>query len=116
VLPASHQDDGSGTGLTSQSAVDNPASVTLAGDCAGAPLSVDDILSIQASGPGGAGGRLAQDFANDNCRGDATLPPIDVTGLFKSGTHSVTVSTTKDWNCGGSTSNPNIYLIVKPHA
>jgi hypothetical protein len=112
VLPASHQGDGSGTGLTSRIEVDNPASVTLAADCAGAALSVEDVLTIQTSRPNGGGGMLAQDFANDHCRGDATLPPINVTGLFRSGAHSVTVSTAKDWNCPGPTSNPNIYLIV----
>jgi hypothetical protein len=116
VLPASHQADGSGTSRTSRVEVDNPASVTLASACSGAPLSVDDILSIQATGHDGAGGFMAQNFSNNNCQGDATLDPVNVTGLFKSGTYVVTIHTGKDWNCTGPSSNPDIYLIVKPRA
>lgn len=115
VLPASHQDDGSGAKQTSSIDVDNPASVTLASDCAGAPVSVEDILTIETAGPNGVRGVVAQNFAADHCT-RATLPPIDVTGQFKSGTYSVTVATVKDWNCTGATDNPNIYLIVTPRA
>jgi hypothetical protein len=116
MLPSSHQDDGSGASRTSSIDLDHPASVKVASDCAGSPLSVADVLSILAAGPVGIGGGMAQNFANNGCQGDATLGAIDVTGLFKSGTYWVGVSTKKDWNCPGPSSNPDIYLIVKQHA
>ena len=93
----------------------NPASVVVAGDCDGGPISfVDDGISVTLSNPSPqAGGSITVPFFNF-CGGMNTGgPAINVTSLFKPGTNTFSLTLTNQ--CGGTVYAPALYLVVKQH-
>jgi hypothetical protein len=97
--------------------VGNPAEVLIASDCDGSPIVpiVDDGILLETSGPNGWS--ETGDFPHyDRCGGINTGgPAIDVTDLFQSGTHTVTLTLTNDCGTTVMTDGP-LYLIVNQHA
>ena len=95
--------------------VGNPASVLVAGDCSGGPISlVDDGLTVTVSNPtGSGGGALHQDFFNFCGGSNNGGPALDVTSLFKPGTNSFSLDLTNE--CGGTVFAPALYLVVSQH-
>jgi hypothetical protein len=91
--------------------VGNPASVQVAGDCAGGDIGfVDDGMRITLTNTTGGGGTLSQPYF-DFCGGsNFGGPPLDVTALFKPGTNSFTLTVTND--CGGFVFSTPLYLVV----
>jgi hypothetical protein len=94
--------------------VGNPASVLVAGDCDGGPISlVDDGLGVTLSNPTGGGGGIHQDFFNFCGGSNNGGPALDVTSLFKPGTNTFSLTLTND--CGGIVFAPALYLVVTQH-
>jgi hypothetical protein len=91
--------------------VGNPASVLVAGDCSGGPISfVDDGLGVTLSNPTGGGGNLHQDFFNFCGGANNGGPALNVTSLFKPGTNTLSLTLTNE--CGGTVFAPALYLVV----
>jgi hypothetical protein len=95
--------------------VGNPESVLIAGDCDGGPISlIDDGLTMTVTHPNGDSGVESVNFYNFCGGSNNGGPAIDVTHLFKSGTHHVEL--TLDNDCGGDLFAPPLFLVVRQHS
>lgn len=92
--------------------VGNPAQVLVAGDCDGGDIAaVDDQLTITVSHPSGSSGSLSHLLTPAGCPAVFGGPALDVTDLFKAGTHTVGV-TVENGPCPPPTSTSPLYLVV----